>query len=183
MWTFNLSANIILDLLPEGGAKSTSKFRWPQRQSCTGKTHTGTHFNKKHYFIKDEAGWLVSLYSIHYVLCNAEDRQTYSRNQTSAGVLTQVQFGVYTGSAVSLLWSDHVCMKEYVVRKQLTGLVTVCSTNLFHWQKKNKNLEHHCTHGHVDSEWICEQWLQTCQQTRLLFFFVATKTKEEKSSN
>lgn len=79
-----------------------------------------------------------------------------------------------------------MCMKEYVVRNLWTGLVTICSTNLFHWPKKEKtsNLEHHCKHGHVDSWWICEQWIQTCQQTTWLFFFSLTnKTKEEKSSN
>lgn len=54
-------------------------------------------------------GWFVSLYSIHYVLCNADDKTDKERRKDrqtdiqqkpdSAGVLTQVQFSVYSVGA------------------------------------------------------------------------------------
>lgn len=68
---------ILLEILPVGG----NKFKQIHIKQKVKHTLITKHF------IKQEAGWFVSLYSIHYVLYNVEDRQT-----DRAGVLTQVQF-------------------------------------------------------------------------------------------
>ena len=78
--TFNLKLSLkISDVLPVGG----SKFKLIHLI----KANTAEHLNKKHFIIKEDAGWFVSpIFYIHYVLYNVEDRDTQWRSADPGSV-------------------------------------------------------------------------------------------------